>query len=1019
MRVEFHGSSAKEVASSGICIGDEVVLGLENGGWEREEAGLRTPGNGVDWKLSYGEKLSMQVGYRAFQVFYHPVLQSDHGSKIRRDSHQLADMNIDCPSLCPKPTPTTIIPSGTPPSQTAAPSPAFKFIANSELSVWRSPAFLKRARTSSVSLFDSLYDAYAEESLDKPAKRSKIERVSGQWRYADLSNQDNGADSDLPVQWISEAVGIEAGLEPAIAGGTADSPPRPIGDLIEVDANELADSAAKAHPVRVEGTCSPETVRRQELLEDQSLLIPWTNAMPETTDSREGTTIDVTQDLSSVEGPLSGSNLPIYEGQSRRMYGESSNPDGSALHPTPTPIRTAKTETANPPLDEDVREAPVLPSSPLLHPTASTGLPLIPPIVGRLSMDSSVHEERQDQVSELNSDTLDGEFQSQSTPDPISAVPYQDDHTIRQSTGDDQDMGHNYLHLVSPAPSEQRKMLEGRSPNSGGSIIPHQKERDSSDGAFMPTDFIQERLDIPNIYARSSLQMQNMRPEPSTSVGSASESEIGDDDELSTEDFEGFTSEGISSEYNNRTESMAERESLEIASSEKEPSREAESDDEEIYPRAQHHLYNGRDAKTEDMELLSTQDPEIIDLEDDSEDESQPDTTSPEVQNIEKVFSSPFAVSSSSEDGSRPSEVDYDSSNAQSVNNDNTSEYITYPTLPEEGSEQPTPLYSPSPPQYNNTEAELDPRGGTQLLTPNATQLTHEERSNTIDLQYDGRDLPTPQLTQTTGAGQLSLEVADRLDDETLLRNELRSLTVPLEGVLGRRRSKVPDVISPWFTLKRSSQVYEASEEDDESDSQGEQSLDSEPLELFHPAVEPNNSSVSRFQISEPDTVATVANGNTPPLVGLRTPLSYFSPLATMHDHFTSTIDVLAIVTSTTPLQRSKSGPKDYYLTLNIIDPSSNSTLTTVQIFRPFKEALPVVSKGAAILLRNFKVQSQKHEFVLVSTACSAWAVFENGQSVQVNGPPVEIGAEERGFAKGLSQWWASLGQDVKGTIRE
>ncbi len=66
VRVEFHGSSAKEVASSGICIGDEVVLSLESGGWEREEAGLRTPGTGVDWKLSFGEKLSMQVCYRDF-----------------------------------------------------------------------------------------------------------------------------------------------------------------------------------------------------------------------------------------------------------------------------------------------------------------------------------------------------------------------------------------------------------------------------------------------------------------------------------------------------------------------------------------------------------------------------------------------------------------------------------------------------------------------------------------------------------------------------------------------------------------------------------------------------------------------------------------------------------------------------------------------------------------------------------------------------------------------------------------
>jgi len=68
VRVEFHGSSAKEVARSGICSGDEVVLSLGSAEWERDEAGVRTPGNGVDWKLNFGEKVSMQVGCHFIRV---------------------------------------------------------------------------------------------------------------------------------------------------------------------------------------------------------------------------------------------------------------------------------------------------------------------------------------------------------------------------------------------------------------------------------------------------------------------------------------------------------------------------------------------------------------------------------------------------------------------------------------------------------------------------------------------------------------------------------------------------------------------------------------------------------------------------------------------------------------------------------------------------------------------------------------------------------------------------------------
>ena len=61
VRVEFHGSSAQEVARSGIISGDELVLSLHGAEWSKDDAVGIAPGRGIDWKLDYGEVVSLQV----------------------------------------------------------------------------------------------------------------------------------------------------------------------------------------------------------------------------------------------------------------------------------------------------------------------------------------------------------------------------------------------------------------------------------------------------------------------------------------------------------------------------------------------------------------------------------------------------------------------------------------------------------------------------------------------------------------------------------------------------------------------------------------------------------------------------------------------------------------------------------------------------------------------------------------------------------------------------------------------
>lgn len=143
---------------------------------------------------------------------------------------------------------------------------------------------------------------------------------------------------------------------------------------------------------------------------------------------------------------------------------------------------------------------------------------------------------------------------------------------------------------------------------------------------------------------------------------------------------------------------------------------------------------------------------------------------------------------------------------------------------------------------------------------------------------------------------------------------------------------------------------------------------------------------------------------------GLRSKLSYFAPLATLVDHYDSLIDTISAVTEVRPVIRASSGRKDYMLTLQLTDPSMAGTTHFAQIFRPFKAALPSVSEGDAVLLRNFKVKSFNRSMMLLSASTSAWAVFNGQNKTLVEGPPVEYGKEEQTYATDMRQWYQENG---------
>ena len=145
----------------------------------------------------------------------------------------------------------------------------------------------------------------------------------------------------------------------------------------------------------------------------------------------------------------------------------------------------------------------------------------------------------------------------------------------------------------------------------------------------------------------------------------------------------------------------------------------------------------------------------------------------------------------------------------------------------------------------------------------------------------------------------------------------------------------------------------------------------------------------------------------------LRTELREFTALKVLRYHLTQKLDVLAVATTTPsePPQRAKGGPRHYSITFNITDPSTAPAgVTQVQVFRPYKEALPIVKAGDGILLRNFEVIAVKNKgFGLKSDDPSSWAVFKDNEEIEMRGPPVEFQGGEEKYVADLKAWYGSL----------
>lgn len=348
------------------------------------------------------------------------------------------------------------------------------------------------------------------------------------------------------------------------------------------------------------------------------------------------------------------------------------------------------------------------------------------------------------------------------------------------------------------------------------------------------------------------------------------------------------------------------------------------------------------------------------------------------------------------------------------------------------------------------------------LLTPDLSQQLPEVSPASPQQTLNESILPaTPQLTQKTSALSFS-EVTD----------PFKVATPPDKLKLQEAAVRFSFGGPPTIRPQTNQQPHPSTRGEPPSSpppTQEEVSSQFAYTSGLHKAPEPPISVSYSNEMRQSAPPSTTRPISPPPYIrprthGLRTKQSYYTPLSSLSSSLNypsssqdAGVDVLALVIrDTSAPKRAESGPRDWQTVLSITDPSlfiwkaeeggsgevaesqaataSPTRRIQVQIFRPWKSALPQAEKGDVVLLRNFAVRSRKGKVFLMSGEASAWVVWRFGARrpaeaappgvaakyawmrkesaeerlgmEECKGPPVEVGDEERDEVQRLREWW-------------
>ena len=273
---------------------------------------------------------------------------------------------------------------------------------------------------------------------------------------------------------------------------------------------------------------------------------------------------------------------------------------------------------------------------------------------------------------------------------------------------------------------------------------------------------------------------------------------------------------------------------------------------------------------------------------------------------------------------------------------------------------------------------------------------------------------------------------------------------------------EVPDIISSWFGLRRSSRRRRLSRKAEENEVTATLSKPLTPARRHLPTAP--NPSQAPTELRPTNTQANFNHTQKFDIVGRRLSLEVDEDKgertattgvrrdgqvafkSTLAEYFTlssladlrapsdsqgpMSVDVIATVSSPTsrPKQAQK-GPRDFSVVFHIYDDSVHPKNMQVQCFRPFADSLPAADVGDVIILRDFVVRSRNRECFLTSAGSSGWHVWrfnkhvaateqrdDSGKALapastndvpqECRGPPVELSFHEHRWARRLRLWY-------------
>ena len=406
-------------------------------------------------------------------------------------------------------------------------------------------------------------------------------------------------------------------------------------------------------------------------------------------------------------------------------------------------------------------------------------------------------------------------------------------------------------------------------------------------------------------------------------------------------------------------------------------------------------------------------------------------------------------------DGAYDGVVEFIASSPPAISSAN--EHVVYPDLPPLGMledvQQPSEArqdmtvhsHLPFTPDASQHHSQQPTATAIDTLQQQDVQLPLTPHQTQVEQSFEGHDLSTPRVAPDYP----DISVPEMVE------------TKSSPAKAGLHSDGASSFLSPWFNVKSSNRVGTVEDGSVEVKTQRHSTLEGEQIKsdqyaqlegttirLSPTPASPTQKQIIASQIELPDFSFTQSQAIQ--AKGFLTSISYYTPIGALFScirlptsnsqaYNDGCVDVIAVVTkgTTKPLRADK-GQRDYYTTLSITDEHFYPRNIRVQVFRPWRAALPQADKGDVVLLRGFEVFSAKGNVGvgLKSAESAAWCVWRFGEDnaalnlasdekpwakrekdaqrgkEEMRGPPVELGDQEREYAQDLRSWWHSIANE-------